>query len=138
MSYKNLIFPGAVNAAGPVETVTLTVTATGATSSNPVKAFASLAEYNDTNASDDDKARHERFSNIVRYFQQYGQPVSIASNGNNVITLTFDRKGLFTDSALGKAPYFNDAYERGDASDLATAYVSDNDHTVTVLTAIVS
>lgn len=127
--YENLAFPHEVGGAGPLDTIVLAITATGATSSTPVTAQTSLTAFNA--ASGDDQARHRRFSAIVQHFQQYGQPVSISSDGS-AITLKFDRKGMFENSTKGKTPGFLPGH-RPNGFDLAASFVAANDHTVTVI-----
>ena len=133
VTYKNLIFPQEVGGPGPYDTVELTVSASGAPTTTPIKAFANLEAYYDSTVADD-KTRHERFSDICKYFQQYGEPISIASDGDNVITLKFERGGMFEDSALGKPGYFYSSGNRPNAYDLATSYVADNDTGVNGIT----
>lgn len=129
--YEALVFPGKVGG-GPaaVDTVELTITATGGTSTNPVKAAADLEAYFAEDA--DDQARHKRFSDIVQYFQQYAQPVEITSDGDQVITLGFEQGGMWADSTVGDPDYMNKV-RRDNAYELAQAYVASNSHTVSVI-----
>jgi hypothetical protein len=132
-NYKALAFPGAVGG-GPAagDTLVLTVTAAGdPTATNPVKAAADLAAYFAEDA--DDKARHERFSDIVQYFQQYAQAVSIASDGDQAITLKYEQDGLWADSTVGD-PQFMTKTRRSNAYELAQAYVGSDAHGVTAIT----
>ena len=128
-NYTALVYPGAVGG-GPAagDELELTVTVTGGnTSSNPVKA---AADYNAYDAEDaDDKERHARFSDIVMFFKQYGQPVSIASDGDQVITLKFEQDGFWADSTVGDPAWLNKV-RRSNAFELAAAYVADNDYNV--------
>lgn len=122
--YKNLVFPHHVGGPGPVDTVAFTVTATGSsTDTNECLTQTDIVTYNA--ASADDKARHERFSSIVSFLTQYGKPVSIDAVTNNVITMRFERKGLYENSTLGKAPWFSYGH-RPNAFDLCATYVAAN------------
>jgi hypothetical protein len=129
MAYDNLAFPHAVGGPGPVDTLVLAITATGTTSSTPVTAQTDIVAYNAASANN--QARHNRFSAIVKHFQQYGPPISLSSDGDN-ITMTFERKSMFENKDLGQAPWF-DKGNRSNAYDLAAAFVAANDHTVTVI-----
>lgn len=129
VTYENLAFPHEVGGAGPLDTLVLAITATGATSTSPVTAQTSMAAFNA--ASDNDKARHRRFSALVQHFSQYGPAVAISSDGD-AVTMKFDRKGMFENSTKGKTPGFLPGH-RPNAYDLAASFVAANDHTVTVI-----
>ncbi len=131
MSYNAIVFPGVTGGPGVKDTMAITVTA-GATS-NPIKSQATRAAYNA--ASSDDKALHNRFSDVVQFITQYANPVSISTNGNNVITLGFEQAGLFNNAGIGRPGNFTEnGNPRANAFDLAAAYVAANDHGVTVMT----
>jgi hypothetical protein len=121
MAYKNLNFPHDLGGNGPFDTVELTVTAGVAPTTTPMKAAADLGAYNDEDT--DDQTRHQRFSELVQYFQQYGQTVSVASSGDNVVTLKYEVQEMFDDNSEGKAPWDTSA-DRPNAYDLATAFVA--------------
>lgn len=132
MTYKALVYPYVAGGGpGAKETVALTVTATGSASSNPVVLQANAAAY--TAASADDKTRHERATDIVRFFSQYGTPVEVSS-ATNVLTMKFEVADLFEDSARGKPGYFNGPAARPTAYELAQAYVAANSFTVSAMT----
>lgn len=124
MAYKNLNYPHDLGGNGPFDTVELTVTAGTAPTTTPMKAAADIRAYNAEDA--DDVVRHERFSELVRYYHQYGQPVAITSDGDNVVTMKFERQEMFTDHTEGKAPW-DDETDRGNAYDLAVAFVAATD-----------
>jgi hypothetical protein len=130
-NYTALAFPGKVGG-GPaaVDTIALTVTATGGTSTNPVKAAADLEAYFAEDA--DDKQRHERFSDIVQFFMQYGIVVGVASDGDQVITLEFEQGGMFADSTEGRPDWLNKV-DRDNAYNLGLAYVANNDYNVSAI-----
>ena len=134
--YKALVFP-AVTGGGPgvQDTVVLTVTATGDTSSNPVTSVATPALYAAADANG--KARHDRFSDLAMYFRAYGQPVTIASTGTT-ITFGYEHVGLHSDGALGKPAWRDVAGERPNAYELAQAYVAANSHTVSAISVTVN
>jgi hypothetical protein len=122
--YKNLFFPHSVGGPGPKDAIVLTVTATGSgTDTNECLTQASIVAYNA--ASADDKARHERFSSIVDFTTQYGRPVQIDAVTNNVITMYFERQGMYANSTTGKAPWFSYGH-RPNMFDLCAAYVAAN------------
>ena len=128
--YKPLSFPGSVGGGpGPVEVVALTVAASGsATASGPVTAVANRAAY--YAASDANKQRHARFSDVVRHRSQYGMPVKVESTSSTVITLHFEIRDMFEDSSLGKPGWFTAAAARKTAYELAQAYVASNAYEV--------
>jgi len=131
-NYVALAFPGSVGG-GPavVDTVELTVTAAGdATATNPVKAAADLEAYFAEDAAD--QARHKRFSDIVVYFQQYAQPISITSDGDTIITLGFEQGGMWADSTVGDPGYVTKT-NRSNAYELAQAYLAADTHGVTAI-----
>jgi hypothetical protein len=131
MSYNARIFPMVTGGPGVKDTMAITVTA-GATST-PVKSQATRTAYNA--ASDADKLLHDRFSDVVQFITQYANPVSISTNADNVITLGFDRAGLFNNAGIGRPGNFTEnGNPRANAFDLAAAYVASNDHGVTVMT----
>lgn len=134
VTYENLAFPHSVGGTGPVDTLVLAITATGATSSTPVTAQTDIVAFNA--ATDNDKARHRRFSDLVQHFSQYGPAVSASSDGTN-ITMTFDRKGMFENSTKGKAPWFTNGH-RPNAYDLAATFVGSNVHTVTAISVTIN
>lgn len=104
--YQNLVFPHSVGGPGPVDVVALTVTASGSsTDSNECLTQTDIVAYNAASASD--KLRHERFSDVVSFVTQYAKPISIDAVTNNVITMRFERKGIFENSALGKPGWFS-------------------------------
>lgn len=136
VTYVNKVFPGTVGGPGPWDVVQLTVTA-GATST-PVLAQTDLVAYNA--ASDANKALHDRFSDVVMFFHRYAEPVSITTNGatGTVISLYFERAGMFSDSSLGKAPYFYSSGNRPNAYDIATEYVAVNTNGTTAIAVTVN
>lgn len=127
--YVPLNFPRTTGGGpGTVETVVLTVGASGsAQSSNPVTPVADRAAYYAASAANKD--RHSRWSDIVRYMSQYGTPVYTAGTGTT-ITLGFEYRDMFEDSSKGKPGWFNAAAARKNAYELAQAYVADNDYDV--------
>jgi len=135
-AYSARVFP-AVTGGGPgvQDTVVLTITATGDTSSNPVTSVTTPALYEAADANG--KARHSRFSDLVMYFRAYGQPVTIASTGG-AITLGYEHVGLHTDGTPGKPAWRDVVGERPNAYELAQAYVAANSHTVTVIAVAVN
>lgn len=136
-NYVARAFPGSVGG-GPaaVDTVALTVTAAGHnTATNPVKAAADMEAYFAEDA--DDKERHDRFSDIVQYFQQYAQPVSIESDGDQVITLKFEQGGMFADSAVGDPDWLN-KQRRNNAYELAQAYLANDAYGVTAISVTIN
>lgn len=124
--YLPLVFPHTAGGGpGVVETVVLTVSASGSGSdSNPTISVADRAAY--YAATTANKQRHARFADIVRYMSQYGTPVYVTS-GNSTITLGFEQKDMFEDSAKGKPGWFNAAAARKNMYELAQAYVAAND-----------
>jgi hypothetical protein len=137
--YSALAFPGSVGG-GPAagDTLALTVTATGATSANPVKAAADMKAFHALEAAGDaDAERHERFSDIVLFFRRYGQPVVIESNGNNVITLRFEQNGFWSASQNGRPAWIN-KIDAATAAEVAAEYVAENDHNVTAIAVTVN
>lgn len=131
------VFPTQVGGGpGNVSTVVLTVTATGATSTNPCKSLPNAAAYYAASAAD--KARHDRWSDIVMYFHRNANPVGIEATANNVITLHFEQENMFDDTTLGTPGWYTaSGNPRPNAFDIAQEYVADNDHTVTVITVTV-
>lgn len=127
--YVPLNFPHVVGGGpGVVETVVLTVAASGsATASNPVTPVADRAAY--YAASTANKARHARFSDIVRAASVYGTPVSVAATGTT-ITLGFEYRDMFEDSSKGKPGWFNAASPRSTMYELMQAYVASNSYEV--------
>ncbi len=127
--YLPLVFPHTAGGGpGVVETVVLTVGASGSTtSSNPVTSVADRAAY--YAATTANKTRHARFADVVRYMSQYGTPVYVASTGTTV-TLGFEQRDMFEDSAKGKPGWFNAAAPRKNMYELAQAYVAANDFEV--------
>lgn len=120
--YKNLVFPHYVGGPGPVDTVVLTVTASGSsTDSNECLTQTDIVAYNAASASD--KLRHERFSSVVSFLTQYGKPISIDAVTNNTITMRFERKGLFENSTLGKPGWFSYGH-RPNMYDLCATYAA--------------
>jgi hypothetical protein len=120
--YNNLVFPHHVGGPGPVDTVALTVTATGSsTDSNECLTQTDIVAYNAASAAD--KLRHDRFSDIVSTLTLYGKPTSIDAVTNNVITMRFERKGLFENSSLGKPGWFSYGH-RPNMFDLCATYVA--------------
>lgn len=132
-NYVALAFPKAVGG-GPaaVDTVELTVAASGhATEDNCVKAAADLEAYFAEDAADQE--RHRRFSDIVTFFQQYAQPVSVESDGDHVITMKFEQGGMWADSTVGDPDWLNKV-QRSNAYELAQAYVAADSYGVSAIT----
>lgn len=127
--YLPLVFPHTAGGGpGTVETIVLTVGASGsATSSNPVTSVADRAAYYAASAAN--KARHARFADIVRAASVYGTPVYVASTGTT-ITLGFEQRDMFEDSSKGKPGWFNAAAARSNMYELMQAYVASNAHEV--------
>lgn len=119
--YKNLVFPQTVGGPGPYDTVVLTIT--GAT----VTPLADVVAYNVGDSTV--KGYHDAFSDIVMFFERYGEPVSVAGT-SSTITLQFERRGMFVDSALGKAPFFYSSAARANAFEIGAAYVASNSYSV--------
>lgn len=120
--YENLVFPHTVGGPGPKDTLAFTVTATGSsTDSNECLTQTDLVAYNA--ASADDKLRHQRFSYIAKIVQRYGQAVQIDAVTNNVITMYFERKGMYANSTIGKPGWFTYGH-RPNAFDICAEIVA--------------
>lgn len=135
--YVARAFPGKVGG-GPavVDTVELTVTAAGSpTATNPVKAAADLKAYFAEDA--DDKARHDRFSDIVTFFMQHGIVTEVASDGDTKITLGFEQGGMWADSDVGEPLWLNKV-RRDNAYELAQKYVASDSHGVTAISVTIN
>lgn len=135
--YNNLCFPHSVGGPGPLDVVALTVTATGGASANPVKAQTDIVAFNAAVALD--QTRHIRFSNLVTQFSRYGMPVaaSVNTGTDTIITLSYERKGMFENSVLGKPGWFNYGH-RANAFDLCAEHVASNPDLVSVLTVTIN
>lgn len=131
--YLPLVFPHTSGGGpGTLETVVLTVTASGSGSdSNPTTSVASRDLY--YAATTANKERHARFSDLVRHMSQYGTPVYVASTGTTV-TLGYEQRDMFEDSSKGKPGWFNAAAARSNAYELAQAYVASNSYYVSAIT----
>lgn len=136
VTYYANVYPKDIGGMGPFDTVALTVTVTGgSTSSTPCLAQADIAAFNAASANDQE--RHRRYSDIVSFFSQYGQPVSNASDGDNLITLKYESKGMFVNSTLGKPGWF--AYgHRPNAYDLCATYVANDSFNVSAMTVTIN
>lgn len=135
MAHVNRVFPHSVGGPGPIETVVLTVTAAGAPAAvNPVKAQTDLAAYNAASALDIE--RHDRFSDIVEFFSRYSTPISVASDGDTVITLTFEHDTLHSNKSEGQPKWF-DRGHRDNLFDMMAEYVANDAHGVTAITGTV-
>lgn len=131
-TYVNRVFPHQVGGPGPIETVVLTVTAAGSPSAtNPVLAQTDLAAYNA--ATDLNKARHDRFSDIVEFFSRYSTPISVASDGDQTITLTYEHDTLHKNKTEGTPKWF-DRGHRDNLFDMMAEYVANDSHGVTAIT----
>lgn len=136
MAYEYLAFPHEKGGPGPYDTLVLVVTATGTDgSTTPVKAAADMAAYDAEDAND--VLRHKRFSDIVLFFSRYGTPISIASDGDQTITLKYEHQYIHGNNSEGKAPWFTPGH-RPNAYDIAAEYVAANDHSVTGMTTTVN
>lgn len=122
VTYENLVFPHSVGGPGPKDTIAFTVTATGSsTDTNECLTQTDLVAFNAASANDQD--RHRRFSYIAKYVSRYGQPVQIDAVTNNVITMYFERKGLYENSTLGKPGWFSYGH-RPNAYDICAEIVA--------------
>lgn len=130
--YYQLAFPHDVGGPGPWQKVELGVTAITTATTDVVKTCADLQAF--YAASSDDKARHQRFSDLVTQFGRYGMAISArATSSDEVIQLYFERVGLFSNSTLGKPGWFSYGH-RPNGYDLAAEFVSSNNVTVSALT----
>jgi len=130
-TYKNLVFPHKVG--GPLDEMTkLVLVVTEGATVNPVKAAADLEAYNAEDAAD--QARHELFSEVVEFFSRYGAPVWLESDGDQTITMYFERAGLFDNATLGKPDDFSYGH-RANAYDIGVELVANT--SVTAITTTV-
>jgi len=120
--YENLVFPHTVGGPGPKDTIAFTVTATGsATDTNECLTQTDLVAFNSATSANQD--RHRRFSYIAKIVQRYGQAVQIDAVTNNVITMYFERKGLYENSTIGKPGWFSYGH-RPNAYDICAEIVA--------------
>src|SRR4051812_37138956 len=117
-TYVNRAFPHSVGGPGPVDIIAVTIGTANCTAQTDLVAYYA--------ANSTSQTRHDNFSFVVNTMSRYGRPVDVVSTSSSVVTMRFERQGMYADSSLGKPDFSNFVTARLDAFELAQLLLESN------------